>query len=126
MMSDKGPADEAELLQRCINIEGLTLAQLAAKLNLRIPEMPLQRKGWIGQAIEFALGATAGSKALPDFFNLGVELKTLPINHLGKPAESTFVTTISLLVKQRATLTPLEGKTASKIDPPESDNLPAR
>ena len=29
-------------------------------------------------------------------------------------------------VKQRAKLTPLEGKTASKIDPPESDNLPAR
>jgi len=97
MMTDKGPADEAELLQRCISIEGLTLAQLAAQLNLKIPEMPLQRKGWIGQAIECALGATAGSKALPDFFHLGIELKTLPINHLGKPAESTFVTTISLL-----------------------------
>ena len=33
---------------------------------------------------------------------------------------------LSSIVKQRAKLTPLEGKTASKIDPPESDNLPAR
>jgi len=31
-----------------------------------------------------------------------------------------------LYVKQRAKLTPLEGKTASKIDPPQSDSLPAR
>ena len=28
-------------------------------------------------------------------------------------------------VKQRAKMTPLEGKTASKIDPPQSDNLTA-
>ena len=57
----------------------------------------LQRKGWTGQAIEKALGTTAGNRAGPDFCALGVELKTLPINHLGKPAESTFVTSIPLL-----------------------------
>lgn len=43
-----------------------------------------------------ALGATAGSRALPDFHHLGIELKSIPMNHLGKPAESTFVTVISL------------------------------
>jgi hypothetical protein len=31
----------------------------------------------------------------------------------------------SIGVKQRAKMTPLEGKTASKIDPPQSDNLTA-
>lgn len=91
------PASEAELLRRCQSIEGLSLAQLALRLNLHIPENPSQRKGWIGQAIELALGANAGNRPQPDFLNLGVELKTLPINHLGKPAESTFVTTIPLL-----------------------------
>ena len=34
---------------------------------------------------------------MPDFVALGIELKTLPINATGKPAESTFVTSIPLL-----------------------------
>ena len=97
------PTSETELLARCQAIEGLSLAQLAAKLDLYIPENPAQRKGWAGQAIELALGANAGSRSEPDFVNLGVELKTLPINHLGKPAESTFVTTIPLLTVHKQT-----------------------
>jgi len=97
LVAKKSPKNETELLARCRTIEGLSLAQLATQLNLHIPEHPLQRKGWAGQAIELALGATAGSKSLPDFHGLGVELKTLPVNHLGTPAESTFVTSISLL-----------------------------
>ena len=88
---------EAELLARCQAIEGLSFAQLATLLRISIPDSPLQRKGWTGQAIEFALGATAGSKSSPDFCSLGIELKTLPINSLGKPKESTFVTSIPLL-----------------------------
>ncbi len=84
-------------MARCQAIEGLSFAQLAARLDLHIPDNPSQRKGWVGQAIELVLGANAGTLATPDFLNLGVELKTLPINHLGKPAESTFVTTIPLL-----------------------------
>lgn len=97
------PSSEAELLARCQAIEGLSLAQLAAKFDLHIPDNPAQRKGWAGQAIELALGANAGSRSEPDFVNLGVELKTLPINHLGKPAESTFVTTIPLLTVHKQT-----------------------
>ncbi len=88
---------EAELLERCQAIEGLSFAQLATILGLSIPLNPLQRKGWAGQAIEWALGATAGNKSAPDFCSLGIELKTLPIGNLGKPKESTFVTTIPLL-----------------------------
>ncbi|WP_423202740.1 DNA mismatch repair endonuclease MutH [Legionella yabuuchiae] len=88
---------EAELLDRCQNIEGMTLAQLAYELNLRIPCSPSTRKGWTGQAVELALGANAGTLATPDFTELGIELKTLPLNHQGNPAESTFITSISLL-----------------------------
>lgn len=91
------PVSEAQLMARCQAIEGLSLAQLAATLDLHIPENPIKRKGWAGQAIELALGADAGSRSEPDFVNLGIELKTLPINHLGRPAESTFVTSIPLL-----------------------------
>lgn len=88
---------ETELLTRCQTIEGLSLAQLAGNLNVYLPTHPLQRKGWAGQMIERVLGTTAGTKASPDFHELGIELKTLPINHQGKPAESTFVTRIALL-----------------------------
>ena len=89
--------NEAELLERCKLIEGLSFSQLANSLQLRIPPEQSKRKGWTGLAIELALGTTAGTKSIPDFANLGVELKTLPLNEQGKPAESTFVTSIPLL-----------------------------
>jgi len=88
---------EKDLIEKYKSISGLTFAQLAANLNLAIPIKPLQRKGFIGMAIELALGANSGNKSQPDFNDLGIELKTLPLNSLGKVAESTFVTAIPLL-----------------------------
>ena len=97
------PTSEAQLLERSHALEGLSFSQLASRLQISIPEHAAQRKGWAGQAIEWALGANAGHRAEPDFLALGIELKTLPINHLGKPAESTFVTTIPLLTIHQQT-----------------------
>ena len=42
------------------------------------------------------LGATSGSLAQPDFPEIGVELKTLPIDELGRPLESTYVSVLPL------------------------------
>ena len=92
---------ELELLDRTKAIEGFSFLQLAQKLNLVIPANAHQRKGWVGQAIEMALGTNAGSSPNPDFMELGIELKTIPLNHQFKPAESTFVTTIPLLTLHR-------------------------
>ncbi|MCX7117426.1 MAG: DNA mismatch repair endonuclease MutH [Legionellales bacterium] len=89
--------NEGELLARCQRIESLSFMQLANALGLVIPNHPLKRKGWAGQALELALGTSAKNKSAPDFCTLGIELKTLPINHLGKPSESTFVASIPLL-----------------------------
>lgn len=89
--------NENELLLRCEQLEGLSFAQLAIALKLTVPVQPVSRKGWVGRALELALNTTAGNKSLPDFPELGIELKTLPINRLGSPVESTFVTSISLL-----------------------------
>lgn len=91
------PKTESELIDRCLVIEGLSFAQLALRLGVIIPTNPSQRKGWLGMAIEYALGADAQNKALPDFQALAIELKTLPLSALGKPCESTFVTSIPLL-----------------------------
>lgn len=89
--------NEQELIQKCQAIAGLTFAQLAANYCLAIPASPVQRKGFIGMALELALGANSGNKSQPDFNCLGIELKTLPLNYLGKTSESTFITAIPLL-----------------------------
>lgn len=97
LLKNTPPKTEEELNNRCMAIEGLSFGQLSMHLKLSIPENASKRKGWVGQALELALGTDAGNKALPDFQELGIELKTLPIARSGKPTESTFITSIPLL-----------------------------
>ncbi|OIQ47753.1 MAG: DNA mismatch repair endonuclease MutH [Gammaproteobacteria bacterium MedPE] len=85
------PLSESELLTAAQALSGLTLAQLAHDNNIQVPETLLRNKGWIGNLLEIALGAHAGSKPMQDFPELGIELKTIPIDSLGKPLETTFV-----------------------------------
>ena len=91
------PASVNELMQRVDAIAGLTLGQLAEQYQFKTPDDLLREKGWTGQLIEYVLGATAGSKPTPDFEELGIELKTLPISFKGKPLETTFVSVTPLL-----------------------------
>lgn len=97
-MSDERspPASEDELLQRAEALAGLSLAEIASRFGEPVPEDLRRAKGWVGQLVERALGATASSRAAPDFEALGVELKTLPVDRRGMPCESTFVCTIPL------------------------------
>lgn len=97
------PTTETELLDRCMLIEGMTFSQFASYLGISIPNNANQRKGWLGQALERALGTDAGNKSAPDFEALGIELKTLPIGQTGKPSESTYVTSIPLLTIHQQT-----------------------
>lgn len=90
------PASIAELLNRSQRLAGLTLGELATELQLQLPANLLKDKGFIGQMLELALGASSGSKAEPDFPQLGIELKTLPVDAKGKPLESTYVCTAPL------------------------------
>ncbi|NLS12247.1 DNA mismatch repair endonuclease MutH [Vibrio sp. SM6] len=85
------PKSEQELLERAYDIAGLTFQELADEAGLRVP-MDLKRdKGWVGQLLEWHLGASAGSKPQQDFAQLGIELKSIPIGHNGRPLETTFV-----------------------------------
>lgn len=94
---------EKDLIDKYKAIAGLTFSQLLTELDLVVPNSPSSRKGFIGMAIELALGAKSGNKSQPDFNHLGIELKTLPLNHLGKTSESTFVTAIPLLTIHKQT-----------------------
>lgn len=90
------PQTPEELLARAHALAGLTLGELARRLELPVPPDLRRAKGWVGSAFEMALGATASSRAQPDFEHLGIELKTLPVTLKGMPLETTFVCTIPL------------------------------
>lgn len=85
------PTSEQELLERAKQIAGLTLAELAEEASIAVPNDLTRDKGWIGQLLEWHLGATAGSRPQQDFEHLGIELKSIPIGYNGKPLETTFV-----------------------------------
>ncbi|MGB6187962.1 MAG: DNA mismatch repair endonuclease MutH [Aeromonas molluscorum] len=91
MPSPTPPQSEQELLARAHAIAGFTLAQLAAKAGIKVPRDLRRDKGWVGQLIEWQLGANAGSRPEQDFPELGIELKTIPVDPKGKPLETTFV-----------------------------------
>lgn len=90
------PRSEAELLARARDLAGWPLGLLARQRRVAIPEDLRRAKGWVGMLLEQALGATASSRALPDFPDLGVELKSIPVDPRGKPRESTYVCTAPL------------------------------
>lgn len=90
------PATIEELMARAGALAGLTLGQLAGQLGVAVPADLHREKGWVGQLIERALGASAASLAEPDFQLIGVELKTIPLDGRGRPRESTYVCTVPL------------------------------
>ncbi len=90
-MTISQPSSEQALMERAWRLAGLSFAEIAQSLGLTCPPDLKRHKGWVGNLMEKALGATAGSKAEQDFRHLGIELKTLPINRYGKPLETTFV-----------------------------------
>jgi len=90
------PASEAALMDRVAWLRGRSLGWLAEQLGRTAPPDLRRHKGWIGQLLEDALGASAGSRAEPDFPKLGVEMKTLPIRENGGIKESTYVCTAPL------------------------------
>lgn len=90
------PLSQEELLQRTRALAGRTLADLANEHGEQVPTRLLHDKGWVGQFIERLLGANAASQAEPDFMEIGVELKTIPIDTRARPLESTYVCTVDL------------------------------
>ena len=85
------PDTRQQLLERAYALAGFTLGELAEMAGLTPPPNLRRHKGWPGQLIELWLGAEAGSKQTQDFAHLGVELKTLPLDSLGRPLETTYV-----------------------------------
>lgn len=85
------PKTIEQAIQRANNITGMTIAELAKALQIPLPHNPKSAKGFIGQLVEIALGASAGSNPIQDFPSINLELKTIPIKFNGSPAETTHI-----------------------------------
>lgn len=94
-MTTAPPATQDELVRRAAFMAGVELGQLAAELGIATDGTAVETKGMPGGIVERALGAT-GTGALHDFPDLGIELKTIPIDGRKVPVESTYVCTLSL------------------------------
>jgi DNA mismatch repair protein MutH len=99
----RAPACAAELLERAHRLAGRAIGAIAADLDRPVPAIPARAKGWIGELIEDALGASAGSSPEPDFPSLGIELKTVPVSSRGRVLESTYLCTVALRNNQLET-----------------------
>ncbi|MFM8454656.1 MAG: MutH/Sau3AI family endonuclease [Gammaproteobacteria bacterium] len=105
------PNSRQALLSRAQNLAGLSLwdflqihgqslsisINTTRSLSLENPKNLLHLKGKIGQFLEQYLGADAGNQSKPDFVNLGVELKTIPVGFLNQKIQILESTYISVL-----------------------------
>ena len=97
------PRDLGELETRARALSGRTLEDLAAEHALAFAgRTGVRTKGKTGQLVEQILGASGGSAAVHDFPELGVELKTIPVDGQLHPRESTYVCTLALADADRA------------------------
>ncbi|HXK00556.1 MAG TPA: DNA mismatch repair endonuclease MutH [Buchnera sp. (in: enterobacteria)] len=90
------PINETVLLRFAEELSGCSLGELSGMISKVIPTVLKKNKGFIGYLLEEILGAGSGNKAQQDFLDIGVELKTIPINKKNIPLESTFVCSVPL------------------------------
>ena len=93
------PESVAELMLRANALAKHSIGEIAAALGIPLPSKPKRAKGFVGQLMELALGASPDAFDQPDFPHLGIELKTIPIGvnaHRLIPRESTFVCSVSM------------------------------
>lgn len=95
-MSAPPPSSIEELVARARELEGERLDVIARRIGASTAGDAVRTKGRPGEILERALGATGGSSRVVDFPELGVELKTIPVDERGAPIESTYVCTLSL------------------------------
>lgn len=84
------PENAEQLKERLFSIMGKNLSDLASFAKIALPISPLHGKGFQGELMERLLGASAPGLPIPDFPNLGIELKTVPVSEDFKALESTF------------------------------------
>lgn len=85
------PKSVAELCARLDNLLGRSVAELSSLAGINTPYNNTSGKGFTGLLLEIFLGANARSLPEPDFIDLGIELKSLPVGFNLSPNEDTYL-----------------------------------
>lgn len=85
------PQSKAGLRARLQLILGRSLGELAALAQVEVPHSTMATKGFAGQLIEIFLGADAKNLPMPDFTQLGIELKTMSLSFDLSLKEATYI-----------------------------------
>lgn len=96
------PKNITELLERAKSLCGKRIKDVAREISVDLPKIPKHAKGFVGELAERYLGASSGNLDQPDFPDLSIELKTIPMNEKGRVCESTFICTIDLHAASQA------------------------
>lgn len=88
--------NENNLLKHAKSMNGYSINELSVKYNIQLKKNT-KNKGYLGNIIENFFGLQNNNKPIKDFYSLGIELKTIPINDKGIPLESTFICSVPLI-----------------------------
>ncbi|WDI78487.1 DNA mismatch repair endonuclease MutH [Candidatus Purcelliella pentastirinorum] len=88
---------EDELIDKLKSLAGFTIKEILFNKNISLLTSSKFDKGSIGKLIECLLGLINNNYAKQDFFDIGLELKTIPVNNFGFPIEDTFVCSAKLI-----------------------------
>ncbi|XBC44392.1 MAG: DNA mismatch repair endonuclease MutH [Buchnera aphidicola (Schlechtendalia peitan)] len=89
-------SEEDTLLINAQGLHGYSIKELAYSISKPLPVCLKNNKGFIGILIESLLGVITNNRISPDFCELNIELKTIPICSEGYPLENTFICYVPL------------------------------
>lgn len=89
--------NEKELINKLKLLAGCTVKKLLSIVNIPLISILKNDKGIIGKLIERYLGLVNNNHRCQDFYNIGIELKTISINSFGFPIEDTCICSAKLI-----------------------------
>ena len=96
-LSYNAPKTEKELLNKAYGLTGVKILDFCSLFNKFFDKNFINSKGYIGKILEIYLGASGGNMPIPDFPNLDIELKTIPLSKRMYPKGNLKVCSTSML-----------------------------
>ena len=79
-LSSNAPKTEKELIIKSNKISGIRITDFCKPFNEFFSEKTKKSSGYLGKILEIYLGTSGKNFPIPDFPNLNIELKSLPLN----------------------------------------------
>ena len=103
-LSYNAPKTESELISRSDLLTGNKLIEIYKFFGMFFQKKHKSSDGYLGKIMEMYLGASAGNLPIPDFPDLGIELKILPLNRSMLPKKNIKICSTSFFPFKKNTL----------------------